>query len=85
MKPAPMRRKSAPGHAYALIPYLNTCPVHGKHTYATRKDAKAVCKQMANPDVDPYPCDTQEGMWHIGSSHRLKDARRGGPPPGVRS
>ena len=80
-----MRRKVVPGHGHALVPYLNTCPAHGKHTYASRKDAKTVCKQMASPDVDPYPCDVQEGGWHVGAAHRLKDARRGGPPPGARS
>lgn len=81
------KRSAIGGHAHALVGHV-TCEACGKKAYHSRKDAKAVVKAMRLADpgttVEPYPCEALDGMWHVGSSHRIKDARRGGPPPGIR-
>jgi hypothetical protein len=51
------------------------CEVHEKHLYLTRRIAKAVCRQHPGKHKTPYPCDAQEGCWHIGGL--AKDIIRG--------
>lgn len=74
-------RAAVKGHGEPLIDYVS-CPAHGKNAYHARKDAKAVAKIMRRkaPEstVEPYACDALPGKWHVGASHRLKDARRDG-------
>lgn len=82
-RPPRTRRVTVSGHGVPLVGYV-TCETHHKHAYHSRKDAKSVVKHMRRKDkastVEAYPCDVLEGKWHIGASHRIKDARRGGPP-----
>lgn len=74
--PPHTRRLTVQGHGQPLVGYVS-CGAHGKNAYHSRKDAKVVVKIMRrkNPTVEAYPCDVLDGKWHVGSSHRLKDAQ----------
>lgn len=69
-------RRTMPGHGHALIGYV-TCHGHRKNAYHARKDARAVRRVMArvwrDKNIEIYPCDLLEGMWHIGHPPRRSD------------
>lgn len=63
------RRVPIPGHGQALVGNV-TCVTHRKKAYPSRKDAKVVAKLMRtrykDSNIEPYPCDVMDGMWHLG-------------------
>lgn len=79
MKKRHPTRRAITGRGDVLITYT-TCNVHAKRAYRSRKDAKSVCKvtRREDPlsDLEPYRCDALNGMWHVGTGHRMKNARR---------
>lgn len=44
---------------------IGWCPVHQKRMYTDRKRARRVARQHSD-HKNAYPCDANEGMWHIG-------------------
>jgi len=54
---------------------IGYCEAHGKQLYASRESAKSVIKQMREPGMRAYPCETHDGHWHIG--HLPRAVRHG--------